>query len=374
MNRASPRLRSSVAAISPYRSSQIDCAVRLNTNESPYPPPESLLEQVADAARELEANRYPERSATALRDQLAAHFGAKPEQVITGSGSNEVIQSLLLAYGGEGRRVGIFDPTYQVYRLMAAVAGSEIVVVSRDRDFAVTSDAVDEMILARPDIVILCTPNNPTGGCDSAEVVRTLEAGLPDSLILIDEAYAEFAPHDFGGVAIESANVVSVRTFSKAWSLANFRVGFALGPSEVTEGASKVILPYHVNGLAQAAALLALHFEPEMRGRVARIRAERDRLFRAINALDHLVAFPSEANFVLFGPSGAGATAHAEVNRRDELDDSARLIWQLLIDDGVLVRDCTSWAGLTGCLRVTAGTPADGDVFVAALERSRNLI
>lgn len=343
-----PRLRDGLAR---YRSAQPAARIRLNSNESPFPPPKSFYDRLQDRLGALEANRYPDGENSEIREALSRRHKSA---LLVGAGSNEMIFSLLLAYAGPGRRIGLFEPTYTMYSLIAKMIGSEVVSARRDEHFEVTE--IDGLVAQAPDVVVLCSPNNPTGNADAPDLASRLATALPDSLIVIDEAYWEFSAGPDGSPDVDRAdNVVSVRTFSKAWAMAAFRIGYALGSEQVLDGANSVLLPYHVTTLSQQAAAIALDYEEEMRDRVAVIVSERDRLRSSMEQLGEISVYPSEANFILFRPREAAST------------------WQGLLDQGVLVRDCTTWPGLEGCLRVTVGTAEENSEFISALSRTQEL-
>lgn len=332
--------------LAPYDSARPDARICLNSNESPYPPPASFYTQLEERLARLEANRYPDRTCSSLREVLSDRCGS---HVLVGAGSNQVIFALLLTYAGTGRKVGIFEPTYTLYASFARLIGSEIISVRRNSHFVVTD--VDEMIAASPDAILLCSPNNPTGLLDPPGLVEELASSLPDALIIVDEAYREFAlpeERQCRGTTLPS-NAVSVRTFSKAWAMASFRVGYAIGAEEVLDPASGALFPYSVSALSQEAALIALEHENDMYERVSRIVAERDRLLSAMTSIPEITVYPSDANFILFRPP------------------DARTLWSDLVEEGILIRDCSSWPGLEGCLRVTVGTPEENSEFMSAL-------
>ncbi|MGI9033893.1 MAG: histidinol-phosphate transaminase [Acidimicrobiales bacterium] len=343
-------VRDDLVALAGYHSPQVSVDVRLNTNESPYPPPggwrAALVEELATVA----FHRYPDRGAIALRRALAAHHGIMPEQVYAANGSNEVLQALCLAYGGRGRTAAVFEPTYALHSHIARLTGTAVAVGERRSDFTVDLDEVRRVLReAEPAICFLCSPNNPTGTVDPPEVTDAVMAAAP-GLVVVDEAYGQFAPHSAMGSVSEQTNLVVVRTFSKTWALAGLRLGYCVAPSRVVAALEAVTLPYHLDAAKQAAGRLALGYQAEMESRVAALVAERERLAGALGqfAVD---VWPSGANFLLFRPrSRAGAD-----------------VWQALVDRSVLVRNCASWPRLDGCLRVTVGTPAEDDAFLAAL-------
>jgi histidinol-phosphate aminotransferase len=258
-----PGVRPDLEALVGYHSAQVDVGVRLNTNESPLPPPEGWLEDLAEAVRGTEFNRYPDRQATELRAALAASHGVGIDEVFCANGSNEVLQSLMLAYGGPGRTVALFEPTYTLHRHIAKVTGTAVAAGPRRDDFALDLDAVAATIAASdPVITFLCSPNNPTGRADTLDELATV-SGLAPGLLVVDEAYGQFAPSS----ALElrrrdpsgARHVVVVRTFSKTWSMAGARLGYLVADPEVVAACELVALPYHLDAAKQAAGRLALN-------------------------------------------------------------------------------------------------------------------
>jgi histidinol-phosphate aminotransferase len=345
--------RDDLALMAGYHSPQVEVAVRLNTNEAPEPPPAAFTAALADAVATLAWNRYPDRTYRALREAIAAHHGVEPEQVFAANGSNEVLQTLCLAYGGPGRSVAVFEPTYALHSHIARLAGTGIVVGERGPDFALDLAEVRRVLgQASPAITFLCSPNNPTGGLDDEETVRAVLDAAP-GLVVVDEAYGQFAPWSALDLVGEERPLVVTRTYSKTWSMAAARLGYLVGPSDLVAQLDQVVLPYHLDALTQTAGRLALEHEGAMRARVAALVEERGRLVARLAELP-VTVWPSAANFVLFRPDARDGTA----------------VWQALLDRSVLVRDCSSWPRLEGCLRVTIGTPAEDDAFLAALEEA----
>lgn len=345
--------RDGVRALEGYHSPQLDVAVRLNTNESPYEPPEAFVDAWLDALRKLPLNRYPDRDARDLRETLGRQLGQPPERLFCANGSNEVLQTLLLTYGGAGRAAAVFEPSYALHAHIASITGTEVVVGERRADYTIDPDAARALIAEhRPIIVFVCSPNNPTGTVEPASSVEAL-LDATDGLVVVDEAYGEFAPESYLPRVSDDGRLVVVRTYSKVWSMASLRLGFAVASPEVVEQLEKVVLPYHLAVATQVAGTLALDFSDEMTSRVTRLVAERARVERELGAVDRVAAVPSGANFVLFKVHGDG---HA--------------LWQALVDRGVLVRDFSRWPRLTDCLRVTIGTPEENDAFLAALRES----
>jgi histidinol-phosphate aminotransferase len=347
--------RDDLRALEGYHSPQLDVAVRLNTNESPFPPPEAFVERWVAELRAEPLNRYPDRGAHALRDALGAHLGQPPARLFCANGSNEVLQTLLLTYGGPGRRAAMFEPTYALHSHIARITGTEVVVGERRADFSIDADAARALVAAHsPTILFVCSPNNPTGTVEPAATVEALvELDGFEGLVVVDEAYGEFAPWSALELVRDDRPLVVVRTYSKVWSMAALRLGFAVAPPWVVEELEKVVLPYHLASATQIAGRLALELGPEMDDRVGRLVVERERVAAQLTAVDGVTVFASGANFLLFRPAGDG---HA--------------LWQRLVDRGVLVRDFSRWPRLEGCLRVTIGTPEENDMFLDALRAS----
>ena len=352
-----PALRPDLAALTGYHSAQVDVEVRLNTNESPLAPPPEWLEAFRAGLGDIEFNRYPDREAHRLRQALADSHGVLPTRIFCANGSNEVLQSLLLAYGGPGRSVAMFEPTYTLHRHIARVTGTTVAAGSRTDDFVLDMDEVRRVTRDhQPVITFLCSPNNPTGRADPLDQIAAVMDMAP-GLVVVDEAYGQFAAASALELAAEGApgsdRLVVVRTFSKTWSLAGLRLGYLIGPEEVVEACGTVVLPYHLDAAKQLAGRLALGYVDEMEARVAMLKEERGRIAAALAGLP-VDTWPSEANFVLFRPTGTDAVE----------------VWRRLLDASILVRDCSGWPGLTGCLRVTVGLPEENERFLAALTES----
>lgn len=337
-----------------YHSPQVDASVRLNTNESPFPVPAQWIDDVHRAVDSVAWNRYPDRSAHALRESLARRHGVSTENVFVANGSNEVLQTLLLTYAGAGRTVATFEPTYQLHSHIARISGARVVHGNRTPDFSLDVHEIRRVLKEHtPHVTFLCSPNNPTGQVEPRGNVDAAIASAP-GLVVVDEAYAEFSNFSMIDVlrdegTLDAGSVVVTRTFSKTWSLAALRLGYAIAPAEVVAHMNEVVLPYHLDALKLAIGEAALGYVDEMNARVAGIVSERERLVESFRQLN-VEFWESGANFILFRPlSDAPGT------------------WQKLVDRSVLVRDCSSWKGLDGCLRVTVGSHTENSSFVEAL-------
>lgn len=348
-------LRDELRGLRPYGAPQLDVAVRLNTNENSYPVPDEVVDALGKAlGSELrDLNRYPDRDAVALRGDLANYLGhgLGVANLWAANGSNEIQQQLLQAFGGPGRTALGFTPAYSMHPLLAVGTGTRWVDGHRDVHFGLsTVDAVVQVREHRPDVVFLCSPNNPTGTALPLDVVRAVAETAP-GIVVVDEAYAEFArPGTPSALTLLPAfpRMVVTRTMSKAFALAGARVGYLAADPAVVDAVQLVRLPYHLSALTQAAARAALAHAGTLLATVEAVKVQRDRIVAELRARGLTVA-DSDANFVLFG----------------QFTDSPAL-WRRLLDHGVLVRD----VGLPGWLRVTAGTPQETDAFLDAFDRS----
>lgn len=344
-----PAPRSDLFLRDGYHSAQVEVEVRLNTNESPMPPPAAWREALAEEVARIPFHRYPDRAARDLREALGELHGVAPERVFCANGSNEVLQSLCLAYGGPGRTALTFEPTYALHSHIAHLTNTDVVESQRRDDFTLEPAAVRTALAqVRPDLCFLCSPNNPTGRADDPALVEEVVDEAP-GLVVVDEAYGQFA--DWSALSLVEADqpLVVTRTYSKTWSMAGVRLGYLIGPPAVVEVLERVALPYHLDALKQAAGRLAVRFTGEMEHRVTTIVAERGRLLDGLGRLG-VTTWPSQANFILWRPAtDAGA------------------VWRGLLQRSVLVRDCSTWPRLAGCLRVTVGTATENDRFLTAL-------
>ncbi|MFT4010856.1 MAG: histidinol-phosphate transaminase [Nocardioidaceae bacterium] len=350
-------LREELRGVEPYGAPQLDVPVQLNVNENPYPPSDEVARDAAAAVLGVTRtlNRYPDREFTELREALAAYLGhgITPAQVWAANGSNEVMLHLLQAFGGPGRTAVSFAPTYSMYPEYARDTHTRWVVGHREGDFSLSLDhAVSVIATEQPSVVLLPSPNNPTGTALPLDTVRAISAAASEvaggCVVVIDEAYAEFRREGTPS-ALEllgsTPNLVVSRTMSKAFALAGGRLGYLAASTEICDALRVVRLPYHLSAVTQAVALVALRHADELLGKVGELRAERDRTVAWLRAHDHQVA-DSDANFCLFGTF---PDRHA--------------VWAGLLRRGVLIRE----TGPDGWLRVSIGTAEEMAAFRAAL-------
>ncbi len=345
-----PEPRADLRALAGYHSPQLDVTVRLNTNESPFPPPTAFVDAWIEAIRSTDLNRYPDRSAHELRVGIGGTLHQPATRIFAANGSNEVLQTLLLTYGGPGRRALVFEPTYALHSHIARITGTGVITGHRNDQYGIDlPNALGLIATEQPDIVFVCSPNNPSGTVEPLATIAAI-ADAASGLVIVDEAYGEFAPESALSLIDGERALVVTRTYSKVWSLAALRLGFAVAPEWVIAELDKVVLPYHLDAATQLAGRAALDFVAEMEGRVRHIVEERERISAALKHEPLVEVFPSGANFLLFRCVRGG-----------------RAVWDGLVARGVLVRDFSSWPGVEDCLRVTVGSPDENDAFLSSL-------
>lgn len=344
-------LRENLIGKVPYGAPQDPVPVSLNVNENTHPVPEAVIADiVADLTAAMRGvNRYPDRDFLELRAALAGYLGEglAAEQLWAANGSNEVLQQVLQAFGGPGRSLLSFTPSYSMYPLLAAGTDTTWISVPRPEGFELTVDGVVAALREhKPDVVLLCGPNNPTGTPLTADVIRAAYDAF-DGILVIDEAYHEFDDVNPSAITLLAGRprLLVSRTMSKAFAFAGVRLGYLAADAAVIDALRLVRLPYHLSALTQAAATAAIRHAGTMLSTVSDIRQQRDRLDAALTALGYKV-YPSGANFVLV----------------DGFADPAAM-FTALRERGILIRDL----GIPGHLRITAGTPDETTQLIAAI-------
>ena len=346
--------RATVAAMTAYTLELREAETKLNQNESPFDFPRQLKQQLVDRILERSWNRYPDFESNALREALASSFALRPENVLVGNGSNELLAAAIGTFVGPGTPVVIPRPTFTLYEKLVTIAGGTIVNV--DVDPRNGSLPLDEIITAAASVeravVIVCSPNNPTGGVLPAEGIgRLLETG---ATVLFDRAYGDFdVPFSAGPPPQCDDRLVTFSTFSKAWGLAGLRIGWLSTTAATAREIRKVKLPYSLNIVSEAAAVLALENRRLRDTNVARIVAERDRVAAAMRSIARVEVFPTAANFIAFRP-----------------ERNAKSIFDALCTRGILIRDISAYHGLANCLRVSIGMREENDRFLEALKET----
>jgi histidinol-phosphate aminotransferase len=349
-------VRDDLQDLRPYGAPQLDVPYKLNTNENPYAPSERLRKAIGDAVAAVAGtlNRYPDRDATELREDLAGYLGhgLTAERVWAANGSNEIIQQLLQAFGGPGRTALGFEPSYSMHPLISRVTCTGWIEGTRDDGYGL-STAAEQVRAARPDVVFIASPNNPTGTAVPLDLIADVYDAAP-GMVIVDEAYAEFARKGTPSALTllpGRSRLVVTRTMSKAFAAAGTRLGYLAADPSVIDVVLTVRLPYHLSTVTQAVARAALAFRDEPLSTVAALRSERDSLVTWLRARGLDVA-DSDANFVLFG-----------------VFPDRDAVWRGLLDRGVLIRNI----GPAGWLRVTVGTPAEMAAFRTALSEVLSL-
>ena len=362
-------LRESLRSRTPYGAPQVAADARLNTNENPYPLPENVARAIEESIKAVLTglNRYPDRDAMELRKALVGYVkehvfanatldGPKLDEgnIWPANGSNEVLQSILLAFG---ENVAGFAPSYSMHSILTEAVGKSFKAVPLKGDFTPDLEVLKGFLTAkRPSVFFLTTPNNPTGRSIGIEQIGLI-AGLVAShggLLVVDEAYGEFSDQQSAITLIdEYPALIVVRTMSKAFAFAGARLGYAVARREVIDALQLVRLPYHLSAITQAAALAAIGESRLLLSEVAQIKRDRDALAQSLSELGFDVT-PSDANFILFGGFDSFETIKGWTSER---------LWRALLERGILIRD----VGIPGTLRVTVGTSAENDSFINAL-------
>ncbi len=345
-----PEPRPDLREFAPYRTQQMKADVRLQANEWADPNPAARYLGEAELERIL-LNRYPSRAADPGAI-LAEQFGVGPDQIVVANGSNEVLLYSFLLFGGHGRSTLLFQPTYSMHGRLSQTAGSRVIDEVIGLPYLIDKERVVAAVERhRPEIVCLTSPNNPTGTLIGEDIVLAAARAVPRSLVLVDEAYADFAGFTVIPHIAEHPNIVVIRTFSKARAAAGLRFGMVIAHPQVAAMYRSVHLPYDVNAMTLAVAAKIAKDTMSVRERVERNRVEREKVFKALQRVDVIEPFPSETNFILFRlRAGTTEQVHA-----------------LFLEQSVLVRDISNWPGCAGCLRVSIGTPEENDRFIAAL-------
>jgi histidinol-phosphate aminotransferase len=347
-------LKDDLRDMTAYGAPQIGSVIRMNTNENPYGPSLALAQDLS--ARVLviaqELNRYPDRDARELRMELAKYLNSlsgcdlSADEIWAANGSNEIIQTLFLAFGS-GSALG-FVPSYSMHALIAKVTGTPWIEGKRNPDFSLNeSVAIEEVKQHRPALTFITTPNNPTGSAVSLATITNLAHACREvgGLLLVDEAYAEFSSLKSAITLVDNfPNVIVIRTLSKAFAFAGARIGYMAAHPDVVKAVQLVRLPYHLSHITQAVGLVGLEHQQDLLENVRKLVAARDLMAKDLAALGCQVV-PSEANFILFTVP------------------NSKLIWDSLLEQGVLIRD----VGLSGYLRVTIGTTEENQRFIEAL-------
>lgn len=340
--------REDLRTLVPYDATHYPDVIKLDANENPHDFPPEVLERIFREVGGREISRYPDASAAALRESLAAYTGVSPGCIMVGNGSDELILNIMLTFGAGGK-LAVATPTFAMYGLHARIAFAQKVEVPRLSDFRIDLEALKEAA-AGPDVkvVVICTPNNPTGTATSPRETEEILKST-GAVVVVDEAYGEFGGESCIPLLGRYPNLIVLRTFSKAYGLAGLRVGYLLAGEPVIEQLLKVKQPYNLNAFSQAAARVVMENLTPFKERIERILVDRDKLMAALTALPGVETFPTRANFILF---------------RTPLP--ADKIYTGLLQRGVLIRSMDG-PGLSRCLRVAVGTEEENKIFIESL-------
>jgi histidinol-phosphate aminotransferase len=344
-------IKSRVRELRAYTLTPESAAVKMNQNENPWDAPEKIKRESLRRLHERAWSRYPDFVPVGLHERLAVFAGWQPDGIVAGNGSNELIQALLMVTIAPGKRVLICEPTFALYRQVATILGGEVVSVPLDKKLRYDIAAVKEKIeTLKPDVTIICSPNNPTGCRISDHDLATLLESST-GLVAVDEAYFEFSEQTVVPLLQKFKNLVVFRTFSKAMALAALRVGYLLASPEIAREIGKAVLPYNLNAFSQTIAEVAVEmYDTELRPLIAQIMAERGRLYAGIQEINGLDAVASEANFMVVRSQLKPRHVFDELLRRD-----------------ILIRDVSSYPMLGDYFRVSVGTPRENDLLLTAL-------
>jgi histidinol-phosphate aminotransferase len=348
-----PRPRADLETFQAYRTQQVAADVRVNANEWPEPNPAGLYL----TPRELDdilLNRYPSAAATAdLRATLATRYGIKPEQLIFGNGSNDVLLQVFFVFGGHGRTTLLFQPTYNMHARLATIAGGAVAEEHVGLPYDVTLDAaLAAMERAKAHIVVFTTPNNPTGNLIDEAIILAVAHRYPETVVLVDEAYSDFAGNTIVPRMADHPNIFVTKTFSKVHAAAGLRLGLLIVDPRVGEIFRAIQLPYSVSPLTTAVGAKIAKREDDIQRRIAGCATERGRVYDALRRAPGVEAFPSVTNFLLF-----------RLTDREPAEVHAKFL-----ERSVLLRDISMWSGCDRCLRVSIGTRSENDRIISAIE------
>lgn len=348
-----PRPRADLATFQAYRTQQMAAEVRVNANEWAEPNPAGLYLSPAEL-NDVLLNRYPSAAASAeLRAALADRYDVQPDQLIFGNGSNEVLLNTFLVFGGQGRTTLLFQPTYSMHARLAQIAGGGVVDEQIGLPYDITKErALAAMARATPEMVCFTTPNNPTGNLVDEAVILAVAEKYPEALVLVDEAYSDFAGNTVLPHLAAHPNIVVSKTFSKVRAAAGLRLGVLIVDPRTAEIFRAVQLPYNVSPLTTVVGAKLARRDDDVAKRIALCAIERERVYAALRRAPGVEAYPSVTNFILFRlKDREPAATHAK-----------------FLEHSVLLRDISMWQGCAGCLRVSIGTPHENDRVIAAID------
>ncbi|MEG6616155.1 histidinol-phosphate transaminase [Peptococcaceae bacterium 1198_IL3148] len=339
-------MREDLRTLKPYQPHDYPGTIKLDANENPYPFPQEALAEISAQLKQLAFPRYPDPMAEALRQDIASYVGVQPEQVLMGNGSDELIFNLAMAFGSGGKVV-IAGPTFSMYRIHSRIAGAEPVEVPRQQDFSINPNVIDMAVKATSArLVMLCSPNNPTGNGTSLQVLEEVLANT-NGVVVVDQAYIEFGGEDCVPLLAKYPNLVILRTFSKAFGLAGLRIGYLLADETVVNALLRIKQPYNLNSFSQVAGGVALKYLPHFKDQWQKIIADRDQMITSLSQLPSLKVYPTNANFML---------VHTDMD--------ANVLHRKLLEKNILVRNLGR--SLPNHLRISVGTTEENEQLLQA--------
>ncbi|AET66424.1 histidinol-phosphate aminotransferase [Desulfosporosinus orientis DSM 765] len=347
-------VRSAVRELIPYKTQHLPECIKLDANENPFPWPAEMREALL--SEQLAFNRYPDGTGQELKTHIAKYTATPPESILIGNGSDELIQMLLLTFGGAGKSLLIHPPTFGMYQIYARLTETEVVSVPLLNGLDLDTEGMLQSAKApEAQIVIICNPNNPTGSLfPRADILRIV--GESGKIVVVDEAYAEFSGESLISEIENYPNLVIMRTFSKAFGMAGLRLGYLVGQLETIDLINRVRPPFNVNSFSQRAGILALRYLPEYQEQIQQIKAETQKLQAALQEVPDLIVYPTKANFILFKPQNADQWASELLKR------------------GFLVRNMGDLPQLGKCLRISVGLPEENDRLIQAVAEIRSQV
>jgi histidinol-phosphate aminotransferase len=348
-----PRPRADLETFPAYRTQQLAAEVRVNANEWPEPNPAGLY-LTPQELDDILLNRYPSAAAAAeLRATLAQRYGVRPDQLIFGNGSNELLLNVFLLFGGHGRTTLLFQPTYSMHARLTQIAGGTVVEEQVGLPYDVTLDgALAAMARTTPNIVVFTTPNNPTGNLVDDAIIFAVAERYPETLVLVDEAYSDFAGNTVVPDITAHPNIIVTKTFSKVYAAAGLRLGLLIVDPRMGDIFRAVQLPYNVSPLTTVIGGKIAKREDDVQRRIAECATERERVYAALRRAPGVEVFPSVTNFLLFRL----------------IDRQPAEVHAMFLERSVLIRDISMWPGCARCLRVSIGTRGENDRVIAAID------
>jgi len=355
MNEVVKQVHSRIRSLKPYTVREVgDDIIKMDKNENPYDLPESLKREITEAAAKRSWSRYPPIVASELHEKIARYTGWIPEGVIAGNGSDEMILMILMSFLGEGKRLVVPTPSFPMFTYIATLIGATVVQVPLNDDFSYNPDALSDAFLDGGDLLVICSPNNPTGGLFPLDRLEDI-LERTTAPVIMDEAYYEFSRVTALSLVEKYPNLIIFRTFSKAFSLAGQRIGYGLMSPELAVEIGKVKLPFNIDVFSITAAMRLLENTGILGETIEGIIRERDRLIRSMNQIEDVTVYPTASNFILF------RTPYESTSVCDDI-----------LRDGILIRDLSANPALRGTLRVTTSRPSDNDRFLGSLSRIMN--